>query len=216
MESINLSIAFPLPEVLYTQNAEAHVLKIIVYLLGVRPYVIGIVRIDCDHNVSYTERGEIMFPIYPVNEANVAPHGGRLVCAVLHDGTRHVGILSGCGKGKLMLNGYPSSFPNSLNAGKYNNKGKQEAKKISSKKKKQNSKNKARSSAKINSLIKPPSEPLSPSFPYDTRGFAGNSYGGYGNGGPGYGRGYGSYGGYGHGAGLVLDLALIAFLFLLI
>ncbi|MFK4302509.1 hypothetical protein ABH892_002613 [Paenibacillus sp. RC254] len=205
LDSINLSIAFPLQEVLYTLEAEEHLLKIFVHLLGVRPYIIGSVRIDYDHNVSYSERGEIMFPIYPVNEANVAPHRGRLVCAVLHDGTRHVGILSGCGKGKLMLNGYPSSFSNSLYAGNYNNKGKQEAKKISSKKKKRNSKNKANSSAKISSLIKPTREPLSPSPPYDT--------GGYGNGGPGYG---GGYGGYGYGAGLALDLALIAFLFLLI
>ncbi|MET3212015.1 UNVERIFIED_CONTAM: hypothetical protein ABIC26_005002 [Paenibacillus sp. PvR008] len=210
LESINLSIAFPLQEVLYTQEAEAHLLKIFVHLLGVRPYVIGTMRIDYDHNVSYTERGEIMFPIYPVNEANVAPHGGRLVCAVLHDGTRHVGILSGCSKGKLMLNGYPSSFSGSLYAGNYNNKGKQEAKKISSTKKKRNSKNKVRSSAKLNSLIRPPDRPLSPSYPYNTGGLAGNGYGGYGNGRPGYG------GGYGYGAGLALDLALIAFLFLLI
>ncbi|AET57191.1 hypothetical protein HPL003_02035 [Paenibacillus terrae HPL-003] len=154
-----------------------------------------------------------MFPIYPVNEANVAPHGGRLVCAVLHDGTRHVGILSGCSKGKLMLNGYPSSFSNSFYAGNYNDKGKQELKKISSKKKKRNPKNKANSSAKISSLVKPPREPLSSSPPYDTGGFAGNGYGSYGNGGPGY---RGGYGGYGYGAGLALDLALIAFLFLLI
>ncbi|WP_252361508.1 hypothetical protein [Paenibacillus terrae] len=182
------------------QEAKAHLLKIFVHLLGVRPYMIGTVRIDYDHNVSFSERGEIMFPIYPVNEANVAPHGGRLVCAVLHDGTRHVGILSGCGKGKLMLNGYPSPFSNSLYAENFNNKGKQEAKKISSKRQKRNSKNKARSSAKISSSIKRPRESLAP---YDTGRFAGNG-----------GLGYG--GRYGYGAGLALDLALIAFLFLLI
>lgn len=77
-----------------------------------------------------------MFPIYPVNEANVAPHGGRLVCAVMRDGTRHIGILSGCSKGKLMLNGYPPSFPGSLYAGSYNNKGKQSPKRIPLKRKK--------------------------------------------------------------------------------
>ncbi|MGQ3478191.1 hypothetical protein [Paenibacillus sp. TY11] len=154
-----------------------------------------------------------MFPIYPVNEASVAPHGGRLVCAVMHDGTRHIGIISGCSKGKLMLNGYPPSFPGSLYAGSYSNKGKQTSKKIPSKKKKRNPKNKTHSSAKLNTLIKPPNAPLSPSVPYDAAGFAGKGYGGYGNGGAGYG---GGYGGYGYGAGLALDLALIAFLFLLI
>ncbi|AOK89780.1 hypothetical protein [Paenibacillus polymyxa] len=147
-----------------------------------------------------------MFPIYPVNEANVAPHGGRLVCAVMRDGTRHIGILSGCSKGKLMLNGYPPSFPGSLYAGSSSNKGKQTPKKISSKKKKKNPKNKARTSAKLNALIKSPNAPLSPSFPYDAGGFAGNGRTGY----------RGGYGGYGYGAGLALDLALIAFLFLLI
>ncbi|KOS03203.1 MULTISPECIES: hypothetical protein [Paenibacillus] len=154
-----------------------------------------------------------MFPIYPVNEANVAPHGGRLVCAVMRDGTRHIGILSGCSKGKLMLNGYPPSFPGSLYAGSYSKKGKQSPKKNSSKKKKRNPKNKARTSAKLNALIKPPNAPLSPSFPYDAGGFAGNGYSSYGNGRSGY---RGGYGGYGYGAGLALDLALIAFLFLLI
>ncbi len=163
-----------------------------------------------------------MYPIYPVNEASVAPHGGRLVCAVMNDGTRHVGILSGCSKGKLMLNGYPSFSPGSLYAGSYNNKRKQQAKKVSSKKKKRNSKNKANSSAKLNSLIKPPDQPLTPAYPYNEGGLPGSGYGGYGSGGSGYSGGYrgygryGRYGGYGYGAGLALDLALIAFLFLLI
>ncbi|ASR45999.1 MULTISPECIES: hypothetical protein [Paenibacillus] len=157
-----------------------------------------------------------MIPIYPVNEASVAPYGGQMVCAVMRDGTRYVGILSGCSKGKLMLNGYPSSSPGSLYSGSYSNKEKQQDKKASSKKKKRNPKNKANSSAKLNSLTRPPNRPLSPSYPYDTGGLSGNGYGGYGYGGPGYGGGYGRYGGYGYGAGLVLDLALIAFLFLLI
>ncbi|TKH34619.1 hypothetical protein C1I59_20275 [Paenibacillus polymyxa] len=152
-----------------------------------------------------------MFPIYPVNEANVAPHGGRMVCAVMRDGTRHIGILSGCSKGKLMLNGYPSSFPGSLYAGSYSNKGKQKAKKISSKKQKKNSKNKApRSSAKLNSFNRPPDELLNPYFPYNVGAFDSNGNRGYGNGRAGY------RGRYGYGAGLALDLALIAFLFLLI
>ncbi|OAZ46761.1 hypothetical protein [Paenibacillus polymyxa] len=151
-----------------------------------------------------------MFPIYPVNEANVAPHGGRMVCAVMRDGTRHIGILSGCSKGKLMLNGYPSSFPDSLYAGSYSNKGKQKAKKISSKMQKKNSKNKARSSAKLNSFNRPPDELLNPYFPYNVGAFDSNGNRGYGNGRAGY------RGRYGYGAGLALDLALIAFLFLLI
>lgn len=151
-----------------------------------------------------------MFPIYPITETGVAPYGGQMVCAVMHDGTRHVGILSGCSKSKLMLNGYPSFPPDSLYAGGYNKKVKKQAQKPSSKKKKRNSNNKAQPSAKLNSLLKPPDEPLSPSFPYDRGGL---SNGGYGSG---YGSGYGRYGGYGYGAALGLDLALIAFLFLLI
>ncbi|KZE74668.1 hypothetical protein AV545_13145 [Paenibacillus jamilae] len=159
-----------------------------------------------------------MFPIYPVNEASVAPHGGRMVCAIMRDGTRHIGILSGCSKGKLMLNGYPSSFPGSLYAaGSYSNNGIQKAKKISSKKKKRNSKNKARPSAKLSSFNKPPDELLNPYFPNNVGVFDSYGNGGYGNGGYGNGRaGYRDRYGYGYGAGLALDLALIAFLFLLI
>ncbi len=159
-----------------------------------------------------------MFPIYPITETGVAPYGGQMVCAVMRDGTRYVGILSGCSKGKLMLNGYPSSSPGSLYSGSYSNKEKQQDKKVSSKKKKRNSKNKANPSAKLNSLVRPANRVLSPFYPYDTGGlgYGGYGYGGYGYGGPGYGSGYGRYGRYGYGAGLALDLALIAFLFLLI
>jgi hypothetical protein len=184
--------------------------KIFICLLGVRPYIVGTVRINYDHNASYSKRGENMFPIYPITETGVAPYGGQMVCAVMRDGTRHVGILSGCSKGKLMLNGYPSFSPDSLYSGSYSNKEKQQDKKVSSKKKKRNSKNKAQPSAKLNSLLKPPGEPLSPSFPYDRGGL---SNGGYDYGRPGYGSGYGRYG---YGAALALDFTLIAFLFLLI
>ncbi|MFD2615158.1 hypothetical protein [Paenibacillus gansuensis] len=45
-----------------------------------------------------------MYPIYPITKDAVLPFSGQLVCAVLKDGTRHVGILSRVHNGKLILN----------------------------------------------------------------------------------------------------------------
>lgn len=45
-----------------------------------------------------------MHLFHPIQEEYCEPFVGRYVCAVLEDGTRHIGILSGVGKGKLILN----------------------------------------------------------------------------------------------------------------
>ncbi|GGG21168.1 hypothetical protein [Paenibacillus abyssi] len=45
-----------------------------------------------------------MQPIYPLNEKNISRHCGQLVCAVTADGSRHIGILSSCRGGQLILN----------------------------------------------------------------------------------------------------------------
>ncbi|MBD2847198.1 hypothetical protein IDH44_18515 [Paenibacillus sp. IB182496] len=48
-----------------------------------------------------------MEPIFPLEEARINQFCGQLVCAVMQDGTRHVGILTSCGGGRLMLNEAP-------------------------------------------------------------------------------------------------------------
>lgn len=42
---------------------------------------------------------------YPIQKKHLAPFMNQYVCVVLHDGTRYVGLLTGCGKGRLHLNG---------------------------------------------------------------------------------------------------------------
>ena len=45
-----------------------------------------------------------MEPIYPLTEENLDQFRGQLVCVVMRDGTRHVGILGHCRGGRLVLN----------------------------------------------------------------------------------------------------------------
>jgi len=45
-----------------------------------------------------------MEPIYPLTEENLNQFCGQPVCVVMKDGTRHVGILSRCRGGRLVLN----------------------------------------------------------------------------------------------------------------
>ena len=45
-----------------------------------------------------------MYRIYPISEETVKPHCGNLVCAIMHDGTRHYGILNRMECGQLILN----------------------------------------------------------------------------------------------------------------
>lgn len=46
-----------------------------------------------------------MEPIYPLTEEHLDRFRGQLVCVVMQDGTRHVGVLSRCRGGRLVLNG---------------------------------------------------------------------------------------------------------------
>ncbi|MDQ8738166.1 hypothetical protein [Paenibacillus sp. LHD-38] len=45
-----------------------------------------------------------MEPIFPLHEEVVSRYCGYPVCVVMNDGSRHVGILSSCGGGKVLLN----------------------------------------------------------------------------------------------------------------
>jgi hypothetical protein len=46
-----------------------------------------------------------MEPLYPLTEERIRPFCGNIVCVLMQDGTRHVGVLSSCGKGRVILNG---------------------------------------------------------------------------------------------------------------
>jgi hypothetical protein len=45
-----------------------------------------------------------MEPIYPLTVERIRPFCGNIVCVLMQDGTRHVGVLSSCGKGQVILN----------------------------------------------------------------------------------------------------------------
>ncbi|WP_028612213.1 hypothetical protein [Paenibacillus harenae] len=45
-----------------------------------------------------------MEPIYPLREDVIHQFCGMPVCVIMNDGTRHVGILSSCRNGKVLLN----------------------------------------------------------------------------------------------------------------
>ncbi|MNG19101.1 hypothetical protein D3C84_1032250 [compost metagenome] len=47
-----------------------------------------------------------MEPIYPLHEEYIARFCGLPVCIVTHDGRRHVGVLTHCRNGRVMLNGH--------------------------------------------------------------------------------------------------------------
>ena len=49
-----------------------------------------------------------MEPIFPLHEERISQFCGQVVCAVMKDGTRYVGVLSSCKGGRLMLNDQPS------------------------------------------------------------------------------------------------------------
>ncbi|WP_027094692.1 hypothetical protein [Cohnella thermotolerans] len=44
-------------------------------------------------------------PNVPIDEEHLLPFKGLPVCVVMNDGTRHFGLLTGCSKGKVVLNG---------------------------------------------------------------------------------------------------------------
>jgi len=52
-----------------------------------------------------------MEPIFPLHEDHISRFCGLPVCIVTHDGRRHVGVLSHCRNGRVTLNG-PIGSPN--------------------------------------------------------------------------------------------------------
>ncbi|GMK39443.1 hypothetical protein PCCS19_24970 [Paenibacillus sp. CCS19] len=52
-----------------------------------------------------------MEPIFPLHEDHISRFCGLPVCIVTHDGRRHVGVLSHCRSGRVTLNG-PMGSPN--------------------------------------------------------------------------------------------------------
>lgn len=120
-----------------------------------------------------------MEAIYPLHEDHISRFCGYLVCAVMKDGTRHIGVLSRCRNGELVLNEASPEHDGSYT-------GTTHTAKLKSGKKQKKGKPGVQTSA----------------YPY----------GGYGY--PGY--GYSPYGYGGYGPPVLLDLALLAFLFLLI
>ena len=127
-----------------------------------------------------------MEPIYPLNEERIRPFCGNLVCVLMQDGTRHVGVLSSCGKGSLVLNGEREGGGAGPYGGKLHLNQRQSREKADFRKRGKKGKKSA-----------PTAE--TQAFPF------------------GYGGGAGFYGPrYPFGGELVLDLALIAFLFLLL
>lgn len=119
-----------------------------------------------------------MEPIFPLQEVVVNRYCGYPVCVIMNDGTRHVGILSACGSGKVLLNAQAGSTEAILT---------QAQPKVSKKKKGGKEKTEVHDQSG-----KPQAQ--TQAYPYD----------------PYY------YGLYPWGGALALDLALIAFLFLLL
>jgi hypothetical protein len=133
-----------------------------------------------------------MEPIRPLHEEHVKRFCGMPVCAVLRDGTRHMGILSACQGGRIYLNGGENYLqPMSPRVGVLGNtakgKGAKKTKAVQASKPEQNQEKEVHTQA----------YPFGPGY-----------YGGY------YPYGYGY--GYGFGAAAAVDLAALAFLFLLI
>lgn len=120
--------------------------------------------------------------IFPLNEEVVNQFCGYPVCVVMNDGTRHVGILSSCGGGKVQLNAGAGGTEASVT---------QAQPQVS--KKKKGVKGKTEGAHKSSGQ----SAAQTQSYPYDPYYYGPQPY-------------------YPWGGALALDLALIAFLFLLL
>lgn len=119
-----------------------------------------------------------MMQVYPLHEENIVRFCGLPVCVIMQDGSRHAGILSSCGNGRLILNG-PIGKEHEAHLAK-----------VAPQTKKKKKKGKAE--------IDPIEQDAVQTQSYD----------------PYYNGGYGGYNPWG--GALLFDLALIAFLFLLI
>ncbi|MBP3965924.1 hypothetical protein [Paenibacillus lignilyticus] len=136
-----------------------------------------------------------MDQIYPLHEDHIKNFCGMAVCAVTHDGQRHYGILSRCHGGKLMFNEQAGALKHVSSKAEPPQQGKVTNSKVKSKK----------GSKKAVTEAKPKEAAQTQAYyPYDP--YYGDPYYGYG-----YGYGYSPFGG-----AFALDLAALAFLFLLI
>lgn len=150
------------------------------------------------NTLSQTDQGRCtpqMELIYPLHEESIKRFCGMPVCVVTTEGARHVGILSSCQGGRVMLNERPGS-------GKQATAGTETSKSVAQKSKK-SKKAKSTSEAKSHKSEKAAAQTQA-YYPYDPY------YGGYG-----YDNGYGYDYGYPYGEALGFDLASIAYLFLL-
>ncbi|EFM11795.1 conserved hypothetical protein [Paenibacillus curdlanolyticus YK9] len=129
-----------------------------------------------------------MEPIFPLHEDHVSRFCGLPVCIVTKDGKRHVGVLSNCRGGRVMLNGDPShhSGPNAY----LDHHDSSELAK--NKKGKQHKKNKKAYAQEEQQQVQ------TKDYGYDDYGYGG-------------GYGYNPWG-----TAFAIDLSLIAFLFLLL
>ncbi|WP_219838755.1 hypothetical protein [Paenibacillus sp. R14(2021)] len=136
-----------------------------------------------------------MEQIYPLHEDTIKRYCGMAVCVVTTEGQRHVGILSRCHGGRLMLNERPNAHAQQATIG-------DQLGKVTNLKSKKQKKGKSAADSKS----KDSAAQTQAYYPYDP--YYGDPYGGYGYG---YGYGYPYYG-----EALAFDLASIAFLFLLL
>ncbi|REE87500.1 hypothetical protein A8990_109146 [Paenibacillus taihuensis] len=142
-----------------------------------------------------------MQPIYPLNEETIKQFCGMPVCVVTNEGTRHVGILSRCHGGRIMLNeseaGTKQQTVGHTTVGQL---GKVTNTKV--KKKKGGKPGKAAVEGKAHKSQSKEAAQTQAYYPYDP----------YYNGDPYYGGGFNPF----FGDAIAFDLASLAFLFLLI
>jgi hypothetical protein len=132
-----------------------------------------------------------MEPIFPLHEDHISRFCGLPVCIVTHDGRRHVGVLSHCRNGRVTLNG-PMGSPNAGQhaiANQHN--ATAETKDTSKKQNKKNKKNNKQDALDAHDEL-----PKVQTQSYE------------------YGNDFGYYNPWG--TAFAIDLALIAFLFLLL
>ncbi|MFC4812742.1 hypothetical protein [Paenibacillus sp. GCM10023250] len=133
-----------------------------------------------------------MEQIYPLHEENIKRFCGMPVCVVTNEGQRHVGILTSCRDGRIMLNERPAAADGQL--GGHATSAAQKGK-LTNQKSKKAKKGKAAVESKTTGAAQTQAY-----YPYDPYGYYGDWYGGFGFG----------------AEVLAFDLAALAFLFLLI
>ncbi|SEO90325.1 hypothetical protein [Paenibacillus sp. OV219] len=138
-----------------------------------------------------------MQPIYPLHEDTIKQYCGMPVCVVTNEGERHVGILSRCHGGRIMLNETEASMQQKTTGTTVGQLGKVTNTKVKKKKGGKPSKPAVEGKSQTKEAAQTQAY-----YPYDSN-YYGDPYYGYGN---------NSF----FGEALAFDLASLAFLFLLI